>query len=216
MRRIAVWDLPTRLFHWALVVAVTVSIVAVEILDDTELHSKSGQVVLGLLIFRLAWGLVGSSTAQFHRFVQGPGQLLAYWRSGRTDRWGHNPFGALSVIALLLCLIVQTATGLASDDEIFTTGPLAQFLTESQVGWANQIHEWNSKVLFALMGLHLTAVAYYQVIKRLDLIGPMLSGKVKVLEDDARLQSLPRLRPVWLWVSLAIISASLAWAVFQL
>ena len=160
--------------------------------------------------------MIGSSTAQFHRFVQGPSQLLAYWRSGQTNRWGHNPFGALSVIALLICLIVQTATGLASDDEIFTTGPLAQFLTESQVGWANQIHEWNSKLLFALIGLHVAAIVYYQAIKRLNLIGPMFSGKVNVPDQDARLQSLPKFKPAWLWVSLALGSAWLAWMVFQL
>lgn len=216
MQRVAVWDLPLRLFHWALLVAVAVSVVAVELLDDTELHLQSGRVVLGLLIFRLVWGLVGSSTAQFHRFVRGPGAVFAYWRSGRVQRWGHNPLGALSVVAMLVSLVVQIITGLGSDDEIFTTGPLAQFLSEFQVGWANQIHEWNSKVLFVLIGLHLVAIVYYQWIRRSNLIGAMISGRTNVDEHDERLKDPPRFKPVWLWLFVALTSAWVAWAIFEL
>jgi len=216
MQRVAIWDLPLRLFHWALLVSVVVSIVAVELLDDTELHLQSGRVVLGLLVFRLIWGLVGSSTAQFHRFVRGPGAVFTYLRSGRAPQWGHNPLGALSVIGMLVSLVVQAVTGLASDDEIFTTGPLAQFLSESQVGWANQIHEWNSKVLFVLIGLHLVAIIYYQWIRRSNLVGAMISGHTNVEENDERLADPPRFKPVWLWLVVALASAWFAWAVFEL
>jgi len=173
-------------------------------------------VVLGLLVFRLVWGLFGSSTAQFLRFVRGPGAVLAYLRSGRAPRLGHSPLGALSVIAMLISLVVQTLTGLASDDEIFTTGPLAQFLSESQVSWANQIHEWNSKVLFGLIGLHVLAIIYYQWIRRSNLVGAMISGRTSVEETDARLADPPRFKPVWLWLVVAMASTWLAWAVFEL
>jgi len=180
------------------------------------LHLQSGKVVLGLLVFRLIWGLVGSSTAQFHRFVRGPSTLIVYLRTGRTDRWGHNPLGALSVLAMLISLIVQTMTGLASDDEIFTTGPLVQFLSGSQVSWANWIHEWNSKVLFALIALHVVAIVYYQFFRRSNLVGAMVTGRMSAQEQEARAKDTPRFKPVWLWLAIAAISAWIAWVVFEL
>ncbi|MEZ5660276.1 MAG: cytochrome b/b6 domain-containing protein [Burkholderiaceae bacterium] len=135
------WDLPTRLFHWALAGAVIFSFVSVEIFENTPAHVASGIVVLGLLVFRLCWGLVGASTARFSRFVPGPGTLFAYLKNPArfAGRPGHNPLGALSVLAMLAALSFQVATGLFSDDEIFTTGPLARFVSSEFVSLATSL-----------------------------------------------------------------------------
>lgn len=214
--RLAVWDLPIRLFHWSLLFAVLVSIVSVEIFDDTELHLQSGQIVLGLLVFRLVWGVVGSSSAQFHRFVRGPRAILDYLRGKPLGYVGHSPMGALSVVAILASLSIQVLTGMGSDDEIFTTGPLAQYLSESQVGWANQIHEWNSKLLFALIGLHLAAILFYQFLRKTNLIGPMITGHVEPSVDQEGTIAAAHLRPLWLALIVAGLAALVAWSVFQL
>ncbi len=214
--RVAVWDLPLRLFHWSLAVAVIVSIVAVEILDDIDLHLRSGQIVLGLLIFRIVWGVVGSSTAQFHRFIKGPSAVIATLKGQEPTDHGHNPLGALSVVAMLVCLIVQVLTGLASDDEIFTTGPLVQYLSASQVSWANQIHDWNSKILFFLIGLHLAAIAYYGLAKKRNLIWPMVVGSTNGNADKTPDTADLRFSPTWLAILVAIIASVIAWWVFTL
>ncbi len=209
--RVAVWDLPLRLFHWALAASVITSIVAAEVLDDIELHAQSGQVVLGLLVFRLVWGLIGSSTAQFHRFVKGPAKIIATLKGREPDEPGHNPLGALSVVALLASLSVQVLTGLGSDDEIFTTGPLVKYMSAEQVSWANQIHHLNSKLLFVLIGLHLAAIAFYWFKKRRNLVWPMIVGWAR-----GDFSTGVRFSPLWLAVLVAAFGAWVAWWVFTL
>ncbi len=214
--RVAVWDLPLRLFHWALAVAVTVSFVAVEFLDDIDLHVRSGQVILGLLVFRLLWGVVGSSTAQFHRFVRGPASVLAAVKGQAQTALGHSALGALSVVAMLTSLSVQVLTGLSSDDEIFTTGPLVKYLSSDQVSWANRIHDWNSKVLLALIALHLLAILYYWLMRKRNLVAPMITGSMPATDALKQASAKVRLKSFWQGVAVAAIGGITAWAVFQL
>lgn len=209
--RVAVWDLPLRLFHWALAVSVITSIVAVEVLDDIELHLQSGQVVIGLLVFRLIWGVIGSSTAQFHRFIKGPAKVVATIKGREPQEPGHNPLGALSVIAMLLSLLVQVLTGLGSDDEIFTTGPLVKYMTGEQVSWANRIHDWNSKLLFVLIALHLAAIAFYWFKKKRNLVWPMVVGWM-----NGNFPVKVRFSPLWLAALVAAFGGWVAWWVFRL
>src|SRR5690606_20858784 len=123
--RVRIWDLPTRLFHWLFAASVIGAFVTVKVGGLwMDYHPRFGYTALGLLIFRLLWGLVGPRYARFSQFVKGPAATLRYLRAPRRMA-GHNPLGAWSVLALLLAVGVQTTTGLFATDGIFTEGPLA-------------------------------------------------------------------------------------------
>lgn len=180
MQRTRVWDLPTRLFHWALALAV-IGLVVTATLGGNWMnwHLRLGYGVFTLLLFRLAWGFVGGYWSRFARFAYGPGQVWRYVR-GHGDALqevGHSPTGALSVFALLLVLGAQVGTGLFSDDEIAFFGPLTGLVSGDTVSLATWYHKNLGKpLLIGLVALHVLAVGYYRVIKRRDLVQAMLTG----------------------------------------
>lgn len=177
MHTVRVWDLPLRLFHWSLVGAV-LAMVSTASLGWMEWHIRCGYLLSALLLFRLVWGVVGGHWARFASFVPRPRALIAYLRGDRPalSNVGHNPLGALSVIAMLLTLSLQVCSGLASDDEIAASGPLARHLASSWVAMATAYHTNVGKyLLLALVALHVGAIARYQVLGQ-DLVRPMLSG----------------------------------------
>lgn len=192
------------------------SVVAIEVLDDISLHVQSGQVVLGLLVFRLLWGVFGASTARFAQFVRGPATVLAYLRGQYSSSLGHNPLGALSVVALLASLGLQVLTGLAADDEIFTTGPLAKYVGSEWVSLANQVHEWNKFVLLALVVLHVSAIAWYAIVKKNNLVRPMITGSRATSPEASSTEPSVRRAPIWAsWFAVAV-AAAVAWGIFEL
>lgn len=179
--RIRVWDLPTRIFHWTLVVLVVFSFTTGKIGGTwLEWHMKSGFAILTLLLFRLAWGLVGSDTARFSHFVRGPGAALAYaretWASRHPRHIGHNPLGGWMVLLMIALLLVQATTGLFVDDEISTQGPLTGKVSNALVARMTAIHHYNQWVLVAAVALHVIAIAYYWLGLKTDLVSPMVSG----------------------------------------
>ncbi|MQA37879.1 cytochrome b/b6 domain-containing protein [Rugamonas aquatica] len=175
-RRILVWDLPTRVFHWSLVLAVTVAIVSGEIGGDwMEVHGKAGLVILGLVAFRLAWGFAGSTHARFLNFLPTAASLRAYLR-GRWKGQGHNPLGALSVFALLGLLAVQATTGLFGNDEISFTGPLFALVEEGLANRLTGLHKQLAYVLLAVLALHIVAILVYLFLKKDNLVKPMVTG----------------------------------------
>jgi len=176
---VRIWDLPTRVFHVALAVLVTAAIVTAEVGGDwMAWHLRCGEAVLALLAFRWAWGLVGGRWSRFASFLPAPARVVRALRGRATaaDRVGHNPLGALSVWAFLLLLSLQVATGLVADDDIATTGPLnghvAGRLARRASGWHAG---WGADLLFALIALHLLAVAWY-TLRREPLLRAMWSG----------------------------------------
>ena len=174
--RALVWDLPLRVFHWSLVAAVATAIVTAELGGAwMEWHGRAGLAVVGLLVFRAAWGLVGSATARFASFAPSPARLRGYLR-GQWRGEGHNPLGALSVFAMLGLLALQAATGLFGTDDIAFAGPLNRLvddaLGERLTGW----HRLLADGLFGLLALHLAAIAYHELVKRHALVRPMLTG----------------------------------------
>lgn len=173
-----VWDLPIRLFHWLLVILVAVSWLSAEE-RRMDIHLLSGLGVLGLVVFRLLWGLFGSSTARFASFVRGPGAVIAYLRGqGGEKRAGHNPLGALSVLALLGLLAVQVGTGLfASDTDGLDYGPLNFLVSYDLAETLSDIHETTFDLLTVLIVLHLAAIAFYLVMRRRNLVRPMVIGR---------------------------------------
>lgn len=177
LNKIKVWDLPTRLFHWALAIGFIVSFVSIKI-DDMDLHIASATCILGLLVFRLLWGFFGSRTSRFTQFVPSPRRLLNYLKNKGTDEdnIGHSPLGALSVIALLVFMLLQLLTGLVADDEIYTTGPLRDWVSSDFSSWATSKHVLLADILQGLIVLHIVAILFYWAVKRSNLIKPMITG----------------------------------------
>jgi cytochrome b len=173
-----VWDLPTRLFHWALVLLVALSWWTAET-GQNNLHLWFGYGVLFLLFFRIGWGVAGSSTARFSSFVRGPRAVVEYVRN--RFRWplaGHAPLGALSVLALLALLLVQVGTGLfAMDEDGLFGGSLAYLVSVGTSGMLTELHEELFDWLLVLIGLHVAAILLYRLALGRNLLGPMITGK---------------------------------------
>jgi len=211
--RARVWDLPTRLFHWLLVVLVALSWWSAET-HRMELHRYAGYAVLGLLVFRGFWGFAGSSTARFSGFVKGPAATLAYVRTlskrKPSESVGHNPLGALSVLALLAALICLVTFGLfAVDIDGLESGPLSQYVDFDTGRAFAELHETSFNVLLVLIALHLAALAFYLVYKRENLVRPMVLGWRTFTG------AIPEVRfaPIWRAVIGVVIAVAAAWLV---
>lgn len=180
-RPVLVWDLPTRIFHWAIVVLVGVSFVTGNIGGEAlACHFLSGYAILALVAFRLAWGFAGTRHARFASFVRGPRATLGYARrlaSGGTEQHlGHNPLGAWSVLAMLASLALQVGTGLFANDDIATEGPLVHVVSRATSDLLTRVHHWNRFVLLALVVLHLAAVAWHAGVHKEPLVRAMVDG----------------------------------------
>jgi cytochrome b len=177
--RVKVWDLPTRLFHWGLATSVGAAIVTAKLGGNwMEWHLRFGLLTLVLLMFRLIWGVIGSRYARFSSLLYTPRAVLRYVSAGRQAprHAGHSPSGAVAVIVFLTVLIVQAGTGLITSDAIDTDGPLVRFASDSQVSWASWVHVHMQWVIYALISLHVAAIATYLLYKRDNLIGAMITG----------------------------------------
>jgi cytochrome b len=178
---IRVWDLPIRLFHWLLVICIITSFITVNIGGNAmEFHALSGYCILTLILFRICWGLIGSYHARFINFVPSPKGLLDYVTGKTKAGLGHNPLGALSVLALLFSVGLQAVTGLFANDDIMFEGPFAKYVSNSAVELCTSIHYFNEKVLIILIALHLCAILYYQKFKGENLVKPMLMGDKEI------------------------------------
>ncbi len=176
--KVRIWDLPTRLFHWSLVLLVTVSIFSAET-GFMEIHVYSGEAIIALILFRIGWGIVGGRHARFVDFVRGPMTVIAYARDfarGTAGRWaGHNPLGGMSVVAMLLVIGVQAGLGLFSNDDILVEGPLFELVEKQTSDYITGLHETNGNIIIALILIHLAAITTYY-LKGENLIKPMLRG----------------------------------------
>lgn len=183
MKSIALWDLPTRLFHWLLVLCVIGSFVTVNLGGTWMMwHERFGLGIIGLLSFRLVWGFVGSTYARFVHFIPGPVAVFTYLK-GKWQGLGHNPLGALSVLAMLALLGFQAVTGLFATDDIAFDGPLYSAVSSS---WNDTITSWHRLTewfFYGLVGLHVASVMFYTLVKKDNLIAPMISGRKKVQAD---------------------------------
>jgi len=183
--KLSVWDWPLRVFHWLLVVCVIGAYTTGELGGSlTEWHLIMGRLTLGLIVFRLLWGFIGTQSAQFKQFFPTIHRLKRYFK-GERHQLGHNPLGALSVFALLFSLMALLLTGLFANDDIAYEGPLyaiiGKALSDQLTGW----HGALVNVLLGLVVLHVGAIFYYLLHKKINLIRPMLTGCKEVLIDDA-------------------------------
>jgi cytochrome b len=205
--RIRLWDLPVRIFHWSLVIAVLVAFVTAKLGGDwMDWHGCAGLAIVGLVTFRLVWGIVGSTHARFLSFAPTPARLRAYL-TGRWHGIGHNPLGALSVFGLLGLLAVQAGTGLFSNDDIAFDGPLSDLVEKARSDSLTGLHHQLSDVLLVLLGLHVLAIAFYLVVKKHNLIKPMVTGWKHA---QGRVASVPKTRggsPLGLAIALLVAAA---------
>ncbi len=212
--RVYVWDLPLRLFHWALPLLLGVSWISVE-LQAMTLHELSGYAMLTLLLFRLAWGVIGSRTARFAYFVRGVPHTLEYARALRSKaavkHIGHNPLGGWMVLLLLTVLLLQALTGLFAHDVSGTAGPLAGWVSYDAGEWLTGFHAWNFDVLLGLVGIHLAAIVYYARFRADNLVKPMLTGYKDVPHAHEPLH----VAPLWQAVLLLAVVAATVYALVR-
>lgn len=180
-----VWDGPVRLFHWALLVLVAVSWSSIEIFNNMVVHMRSGMAILALLLFRIVWGFIGSETARFSHFLGNPfnavTHLMHMTKREPDTQIGHNAAGGWMVLAMLLVLLAQVTTGmLASDADSFVEGPLNHLVGGAWGAWALAQHKLLFTVIQVLVVLHILALISYAVLKRHNLVRPMVTGKKRL------------------------------------
>jgi cytochrome b len=201
-----VWDLPTRVFHWLLVGLILAAWLTSEF-GWIEWHAWIGQGALALVIYRLFWGLVGSQTAQFWNFIRGPAAVRAYAKglvAGKVPpSVGHNPLGALMILALLGLVALQATLGLFANDDIYFEGPLRHLVSKDLSDLFTGLHELVFNLILAAVALHVTAALFYWVVKR-----AMITGTKPWPEPHPRL----RFTPAVLAVPALAAAAALVWA----
>jgi len=216
MPSVQIWDMPVRLVHWLMVALVGISWWTAEI-GELQYHRYSGYTLLGLLVFRVYWGFAGSSTARFASFVKGPRAVLAYLRQlpervadHSPAAPGHNPLGALSVMALLVLLITQVALGLfAVDVDGIESGPLSHLVSFDTGRACAELHEDVFNVLLTFIALHVAAVLFYLLYKRDNLIAAMVHGRRKIRDEAAAPHV--RISLVRLAIGVALAAAAAWW-----
>jgi len=187
-----IWDLPLRVFHWALVICVVVSVVSAK-LGATAVHERSGLAVMGLILFRVIWGGIGSQTARFTTFVKSPAAVLASARHliiGQTDNQsGHSALGGYATLLLLMVCLVMAVTGSFSTDDILYDGPFAH-LAPDYVNTASRIHHLTEKILFAVIAMHVLALFIYFWRLKKNLVPAMITGRrANAIGPSGRLSS---------------------------
>ncbi len=180
-----VWDLPTRLWHWLTAIAIFYAWFSIDILENMDHHFWSGYTVLALILFRLIWGFCGSTYSRFKAFFKSIKDLSSYrktlFKKDSTPYLGHNPIGSLAALTMMLCIAIQTLTGLFNTDDYFF-GPLSGLVDSASRNWFGQIHDRNFDVLTILIGLHLIAILFYQFYKKQNLSQAMLTGRKPLTE----------------------------------
>ncbi|MDT8406087.1 MAG: cytochrome b/b6 domain-containing protein [Methylococcales bacterium] len=207
---VSVWDFPIRIFHWSLVVAIVAAYITADLGGLwMDWHGRIGLFILGLLVFRLAWGFFGSTHARFASFFPTVGRLKAYIK-GQWQGLGHNPLGALSVLALLALLGLQVVTGLFANDDITYEGPLTVLIdkpaSDNLTRWHNTLFDG----LLWLVGLHVASIFYYRWVKKHDLLKPMLTGK-KIVPPE-QVVAVEMAGPLRLALSL-LLTVTVVWTV---
>jgi cytochrome b len=191
--RVFVWDIPVRLFHWTLVLLMIALIVTGRFLDGAiEQHAVIGKAVVALVLFRIMWGVVGSTYARFSQFIRGPQVVLSYAKSLLSNKdgfcVGHNPLGGWMVLALLAAVLLQATLGLFANDDILFDGPFAYLISKESSDYITGLHATLFDTLLILIGLHVAAIIWHKVFKGEGLLAAMFNG-YKELPDGMQAES---------------------------
>ena len=196
VKQYLVWDLPVRIFHWGFVMLLAALwYTSDQDLGLIELHMALGYVALGFVLFRIIWGVVGTTHARFKNFIPSFYQVKIYLQTKREQEVkqyaGHNPAGSLMVLALLLLVLVQATTGLFIDDDVFSSGPYSGVLSSELESLFKFIHGNGFNLILLASSVHVFAVFYYLLVKKQNLIKPMISGKKAehAVSEDAAISS---------------------------
>lgn len=214
VRLLRVWDSPTRAMHWLLVISIATCWWTVEN-DQLEYHLYSGYVALWVVLLRVYWGFVGSSTARFVNFVRGPKTVFKYVRTlhlrNTPATLGHNALGAISVLVLLASVLAVIGTGLfAVDFDVLYSGPLSSYVDYRQGRYIARLHGGTLfNMLLAVIALHLLAVSFYYAYKRHNLVATMITGKRRGEAVGTELQ----VAPVWRLAVGAVLASIIVWAI---
>lgn len=208
MKKIKIWDSPTRLFHWALVINLVAAWYTIEN-RMIELHEIAGHTLIALLVFRVCWGFVGSTTARFSHFIIHPISAIDYLMKSLKlkahHKIGHNPAGGWMVIVMMLVIAFQLVSGLFANDDLGFSGALSDNVSKELSDTITQLHGINFDLLIAIIWVHLVAVFFYVLVKKDNLIEAMVTGN-KILPFNPT----KRLRFVSVYVALAIFLISAA------
>jgi len=212
VRKIIIWDAPTRLFHW-LAAALVAAAYATWRLDWMDWHAGVGYALLALVLFRLLWGFFGSETARFARFLASPRaaarHLADIFRREPDRQLGHNPAGGWMVILLLALLLGETLTGVYVNNDIADQGPLTEIVPAPIANLIDALHTIFWQVLLAAVALHVLAVAIYWALKRQNLVLPMITGR-KTLPPDTQPPALAGpLRALVIFAGSVLVAAAL-------
>lgn len=174
-----IWDLPLRIFHWSFMICVIGAIVSGK-MAMWDIHERFGLGIMGLVIFRVIWGFIGSDTARFATFLQRPkafiSGLVDLWRKSPSRKAGHSAVGGYATIVLLIVPFMMALTGGFNTDDILYDGPFYHLMPD----WAKQagiFHHFGEKIIFLIILLHLGALGYYYFTLKKNLIPPMITGK---------------------------------------
>jgi cytochrome b len=209
--QVKVWDAPVRLFHWLLVLLFAFMFFTGKSGSDwIEWHMRAGYAVLALVLFRILWGFAGSTYARFSSFLAGPRaciECLKHLMARKPSPYpGHNPLGGWMVLVLLLALLFQAGTGMFSNDDLLSEGPLASLVSKATSDQLTVFHVWNFNLLLALAGAHLIAVLYHAGFMKENLIGAMFTG-VKQLPAGATGGVVARFASPWRALVLLAVAA---------
>ena len=218
---ISLWDVSTRLTHWLFVCLVACSWWTEEI-GEMDWHAWSGYALLTLIVFRLYWGFVGSSSARFGSFIVGPGALKVYAQElfrtkSRKPALGHNPIGGWSVMAMLILMLLQIGLGLfAVDVDGIESGPLSYYVSFDLGRDIADWHELAFNALLVFIAIHISAIVFYLVFKKMNLITPMVTGRTQVSAEDSTPADYPTFVPLWRALVGLGLSAGITWLIVTL
>ena len=213
-RRVLVWDGPVRICHW-LIAALVPVLWLTERWNRMGWHVLAGTVLLGVVLFRLAWGVLGSDTARFTRFLTRPGTALHHLRGLLTpapdEEVGHNPAGGWMVVVLLALLLTECLSGVFVNNDVADQGPLTDLFPASVLNLVTDLHTILFQILIAAVALHLTAIAVYALVRGQNLVWPMIVGR-KWLAGTTPAPQIAGWRRALL---LAVATAGAAWLIGQ-
>ena len=198
-----VWDIPVRLFHWLLVLCIAAQWFTAEQGEDwLEWHFYIGYFTIGLIVYRIIWGFVGTRYAKFVDFIPSPKSLMAWLKGTSNDYVGHPPLGALMVLFLLLVILLQGISGLFTTDDIFTDGPWREVLSSQMQDYADWLHGNLFTLIQIAAAIHIGAAFYYLLVKKSNLISPLITGNKRVTAD----QGIPSSKLLTAVIVLAIVA----------
>jgi cytochrome b len=212
-----VWDLPVRVFHWTLVLAIIGAFVTNRLgVAYFQYHIWCGYIVLVLILFRIIWGIIGTKHARFSSFLRGPQATIRYVAKlvrGRDEHYaGHNPLGAWMVVTLLSILGIQAVMGLFANDEIFNTGPLSGYVSQTLSLRLTSLHRYFFYWIIGAVALHIFAVVAHSLFKEENLVRAMMTGRKSARTATSR----DGIHSSRTWLALLVtiaVSAGLAWIV---